>query len=170
MCASPEYTPLDEIDRAILQLLQRDARHKTAVEISEAVGVSDGTVRNRIENLEARGVIEGYVPVIDYEQAGYQLEIRFTCTAPIVEREALAQEALQIEGVVEVMEVMTGRGNIEIIGVAPRNDDVTRIAKALDRLGLQVESEQLIRHRYIRPFNHFGTQNVSGGDGGTYET
>ncbi|ELZ18439.1 AsnC family transcriptional regulator [Haloterrigena salina JCM 13891] len=50
MCASAEYTPLDETDRKILQRLQRDARNKIAVEIGEQIGVSDGTVRNRIRN------------------------------------------------------------------------------------------------------------------------
>ncbi|MFC7142427.1 Lrp/AsnC family transcriptional regulator [Halosimplex aquaticum] len=170
MCASPEFTPLDDVDRAIIQLLQRDARHKTAVDIAEAVGVTDGTVRNRIADLEERGIIEGYVPVVDYEQAGYQLEIQFTCSAPIVDREALAREALQIEGVVEVTELMAGRENVEIMGVAPRNDDVTRIAKELDQLGMQIENEELIRHRYIRPFDHFGTEVVSDDESGTYET
>ena len=157
-------TPLDEVDRAILQLLQRDARNLTAVDIAEKVGVSDGTVRNRIEKLEARSVIEGYVPVIDYELAGYPLQIRIMCTAPIVEREDLAREALRIEGVVEVHEVMTGQRNVEVKAVAPRHDDVTRVALALDELGLDVESEELIRHHYFRPFNHFGTEDVSNGD------
>lgn len=169
MCASDEYTPLDDIDRAIVQLLQRDSRHQTAVEIGEAVGVSDGTVRNRIENLEKRNIIEGYVPVIDYENAGYQLEIEIGCTAPIVRREELAREALKIEGVVEVLELMTGNDNVQITAVAPRRDDVTRIAEQLDELGLQVEREELIRNKYIRPFNHFGTKDVSDERDGTYE-
>lgn len=48
---------LDEVDRGILYLLQKDARHNTNKEIGDAVGVSPGTVRNRIENLEEAGVI-----------------------------------------------------------------------------------------------------------------
>lgn len=172
MCASPEYTPLDDVDRSILQLLQRDARNLSAVDIADRTGVSDGTVRNRISNLEDRGIIEGYVPMIDYELAGYQLQIRNLCTAPIVEREELAREALEIEGVVEVHEIMTGRENVEVKSVAPRHDDQTRVAKALDKLGLEVEREELIRHHYFRPFNHFGTEDVSGDlpeEEGTYD-
>lgn len=161
MCAAPEYTPLDEVDRAILQLLQRDARHLTAVDIAERVGVSDGTVRNRIADLEQRDIVEGYTPLVNYENAGYQLQVRFTCTARIVAREQLAREALDIRGVVEIRELMTGRENVEITVVAPRNEDVTRIAIALDELGFDVEREELIRHRYIRPFNHFGTEDVA---------
>lgn len=169
MCASPEYTPLDEIDRSILQILQRDARHTTAVDISEKVDVSDGTVRNRIEALEQRGIIEGYVPLVNYEQAGFPLQIRIVCSASIVDREELAEEALLIEGVVEVEEVMTGRDNIVVTAVAPRHEDLTRIAKSLDKLGLDVEREELVRHHYFRPFNHFGVEDVSEEMDGTYD-
>lgn len=169
MHASDDYTSLDEVDRAILQLLQRDARHQTAIEIGEAVGVSDGTVRNRIESLQQREIIEGYVPVIDYENAGYQLEVQFHCSTRIVDRDELAREALQIEGVVEVLELMTGTSNVEITAVAPKKDDLTRIARKLDELGLDVEQEKLIRKKYVRPFNHFGAEDVSEEMDGTYE-
>lgn len=169
MSESPADSPLDDVDRAILQLLQRDARNLTAVDIADRVDVSDGTVRNRIESLEQRGVIRGYTPLIDYETAGYQLQIRMVCTARIVEREELAREALQIEGVVEVQELMTGRENVEVVAVAPKHDDVTRIAKTLDEMGLEVEREVLLRHHYFRPFNHFGTQDVADGEEGTYD-
>lgn len=66
---------LDETDRGILYLLQQNARETTAAEIAEAVGVSAGTVRNRIDRLEEQGVLEGYIPDIDYETAGFELHI-----------------------------------------------------------------------------------------------
>ena len=161
MGVTHERTPLDETDRAVLQLLQRDARHSTAVDIAEAVGVSDGTVRNRISNLEAAGVIEGYVPTINYERAGYQLQVSMECTAPIVDRERLAEAAKRVEGVIDVRELMTGRRNVHVQVVAPMNDDVTRAARKLDELGLDIEDEDLVRHHHHRPFDHFGTEYVS---------
>lgn len=151
---------LDDTDRAILQLLQRDARHSSAVEMAEQIGVSDGTVRNRIEQLEQRGVIEGYAPMINYEEAGYQLQVRLMCTSSIVDRHELAKAALDVEGVVEVHEVMSGNLNVEVKAVVPRNHDLTRIAFALDDLGLSVETEELISHHFFRPFDHFGTETV----------
>jgi len=51
---------LDNVDRGILHELQVDARNRTAQEIADKVDVSASTVRNRIEALEANGVIEGY--------------------------------------------------------------------------------------------------------------
>lgn len=169
MDESGDTPQLDKVDRAILQLLQRDARDATAVEIAEKVGVSDGTVRNRIADLKERNVIEGFVPLINYEEAGYQLEIKIRCTARIVEREDLACEALKQKGVISVEEIMTGRKNIEVTAVAPTHDDLTDVAKALDELGLEIESEELIRHHYFRPFNHFGVEDVSGEMSGPYE-
>ena len=157
---SVDHPVLDEIDRGILQLLQRDARNNTAVEIGERVGVSDGTVRNRIDHLETEGIIEGYVPTIDYDRAGYQLKIVFQCTARIVERADLAEAALSIDGVVNVREIMTGRRNVVVTAVAPESDDVTRVAYKLDDLGLDVEAEELMRSEHIRPFNHFGTEYI----------
>lgn len=160
------FTPLDDVDRGILQLLQRDARNTTAVEMGEAVGVSDATVRNRIEALEDRGILQGYVPTINYERAGYPLELQIRCTAPISEREKLAKEALAIEGVVEVTDLMTGRNNIEVRAIAPTHQDLTQIAVEIDELGLAVESEVLVSHHYFRPFNHFGVDDVSAGEDG----
>lgn len=161
MAISHEHSPLDEIDRAILQMLQRDARHTTAVEIGEAIGVSDGTVRNRIEQLEKNGIITGFIPTIDYEQAGYQLQICIECTARIVDREDLAHQAREVEGVIEVREKMTGKRNVEVQAVAPEHDDVTTIARELDELGLEIENEDLLRDHYHRPFNHFGTADIT---------
>lgn len=161
MGISHEQTRLDEVDRGILQLLQRDARNSTAVEIGEAIDVSDGTVRNRIEKLETAGIIDGYVPLIDYENAGYQLQISIQCTAPIVDREELATAAREVEGVIDVRETMTGRRNVQVQVVAPSNEDVTHAAHRLHELGLDIEEEDLIRHHYHRPFNHFGTDHVS---------
>lgn len=167
MGASSEYTPLDKVDRGILQLLQRDARHLTAVQMAEPLGVSDGTVRNRIDRLEQRNIIEGYAPLINYERAGFPLQVKIVCSARIVDREQLAQEALQVDGVVEVQELMTGTENIEVTAVAPEHDDLTSIATSLDEMGLEVESELLLRHHYFRPFNHFGTEDVA--EDGTHE-
>lgn len=134
--------------------------------------VSDGTVRNRIKHLEDIGVIEGYIPMIDYELAGHLLQTRSMCTAPIVERKELARRALELEGVVEVHEVMTGRRKIEVKAFFPRHEDMTLVAKDLDEMGLDIESEELITHNYLRPFHHFGTEPASDEedeDAGVYE-
>ena len=59
----------DEVDRALLTLLQKDAR-RTNKELAEAVGVAQSTCLERIRNLRARGVITGYRAEVDPAAVG----------------------------------------------------------------------------------------------------
>lgn len=148
---------LDEIDMGILHLLQEDARNLTPVDMAERLPVTDGTVRNRIERMEEAGIIEGYVPNLNYEAAGFPLRIVFTCTAPVTERAELAEQILQTDGVIEVQELMKSRRNVSVVAVATETDRITHITTELHNLGLTVEDEELLRHVYTQPFNHFGS-------------
>lgn len=153
---------LDDVDRGILHLLQQDARNHSATDIAEEVGVTANTVRNRIRRLEERDIINGYVPLIDYEQADYQLEVDVICTASINERSSLAQQALEVDGVVHVRERMTGRQNVIVTAIAAESADLTVIATRLDDIGLTVEAEELVKNNYVQPFDHFGADAVEG--------
>ncbi len=155
MNSSDENTTrtLDDIDRAIIAELQANAR-TTSRSISDKIGVSGTTVRNRIERLEAEGVLKGYQPLVEYERTGLERPILFVCTAPIVDRETLATEALSIDGVVSVSEVMEGRSNVYIKAVVPDQDGITEVAKRLDELGFTIESESLLRNEYSQPCSY----------------
>lgn len=50
---------MDEIDRQILDRLQQDGRASYTA-IADEIGVSEGTVRNRVTQLQADGVIERF--------------------------------------------------------------------------------------------------------------
>jgi Lrp/AsnC family leucine-responsive transcriptional regulator len=56
--------PLDDTDRKILDLLQRDARMTNAA-IAAEVGLTAPSVFERIRKLEQRGVIRGYTILVD---------------------------------------------------------------------------------------------------------
>lgn len=62
---------LDEIDLAILRILQDDCR-KNIAEIAEAVKIPKSTVHYRINRLEKLGYIEGYYAKINPEKMGKQ--------------------------------------------------------------------------------------------------
>ena len=146
---------VDEIDRAILQALQEDARQNTNAAISERVSVSASTVGKRIARLEDRGIIRGYRPEFDYEEAGFPIQVLFICTASIADRETMIQETLGLDGVVNVRELMTGQDNVHVQVVGASNDDITRIAHQLDNLGYSVSDEILMRAEYTQPSVHF---------------
>ena len=149
---------LDDLDRRILHALQQDARHASSNEIAADMDVSPSTVRKRIERLESNGIITGYHADIDYEQAGYQLQVQITCTAPITERDEMGQRALDVPGVVSVREIAAGESNLLVRVVARDNDDLTRIAARLSELGLAVSNEQLIRGEYATPSQMFAAE------------
>jgi DNA-binding Lrp family transcriptional regulator len=146
---------LDTLDRLILHALQDEARHTSSSDIASSLDVSASTVRNRIQRLEANGVIRGYHAAVDYETAGYQLFTLIVCTAPIPRREELAAAAADVPGVVEVQEVMTGEANVLVRAVGADGDDLTRIGEDLDDLGLRVSDEDLIRNTHRRPYSRF---------------
>lgn len=147
---------LDEVDRAILHELQEDARRTPAEEIGEQAGVSASTIRNRIEILEEAGVIQGYYPHIDYEQANYQLHLFLICRAPPAERARLAEEALEIIGTVTVREMLSGTNNLHIEAIAEDSDAVDIVTGKVDDLGLEIVSTEIVKEEHVQPFNHFG--------------
>lgn len=150
--------PYDALDWAIVHHLQWNAR-TPITDIANALDVADNPVRNRIEKLEADGVIEGYRVDINYDQLGVPHHYVFGCTTRISDRERLAEEAHQHTGVVEVITLMTGRENMIIIGAADEKDDMTALASDLDELGLIIEREHLIRDHTRKPYEGFALEN-----------
>ena len=146
---------LDEIDRAILHALQEDARQNTNAAISERVSVSASTVGKRITRMEEEGMIKGYQPTVDYEKAGFPIQMLFVCTAAIAEREGLIEETLGLDGVVNVRELMTGEHNVHILVVGSSKEDITQIAHELDEIGYTVTDEILLREEYDQPSIRF---------------
>ena len=149
---------LDDVDRSILYLLQRDARNTTAQEIADTAGVSASTVRNRIERLESDGIIRGYHPEINYEAANLPLQLTFVVTAPPKELQHYSEQIRGIQGIIDVREMLTGRRNLFVDVVGTSTSDITRITDSIHDLGIQIESSEMMRRRYVQPFNHFFLQ------------
>ena len=72
---------LDEIDRKMLDLLTQNARY-TYSELGERLGLSRVAIKNRMDALEQRGVIEGYTVIVNPQRLGsavscyYEIETR----------------------------------------------------------------------------------------------
>jgi Lrp/AsnC family leucine-responsive transcriptional regulator len=63
---------VEEIDRRILSLLCRDGR-MSFTDLSRETGLSVSATHQRVRRLERRGLIKGYVAVIDPADAGLPL-------------------------------------------------------------------------------------------------
>lgn len=147
----------DDLDRRIIHALERDARNTSAPNIADEMDVSPGTVRNRIGKLEDASVIRGYHADVDYERVEGRLTNVITATASASERAHLAQQALDVPGVVQVREVMSGRGNLAVKVVGTDTEDLSRLARKLTNVGLDIEDEALLQDEHYRPYGPFGS-------------
>jgi DNA-binding Lrp family transcriptional regulator len=65
-----QVAPLDRIDRALLRLLQADAR-MTATQLAEEVALTTSPCWRRVRRLEEGGFIRGYRAELDPAKLGY---------------------------------------------------------------------------------------------------
>lgn len=152
-----ESITLDDVDRGILHMLQKDARNNTTSEIGKAVDVSPSTVGNRIQKMEEAKIIEGYNPDINYERADLPLHIMFVCTAPVADQTNFADQALDVFGVIAVREMLSGSRNIRVEAISNNFEDIKTTTQELDELGLKIETSEIIKQQHTRPFDHFGS-------------
>lgn len=147
---------IDTVDERILYYLAQEARHTSAPDIAEKVDVSAPTVRNRIRRLEEAGVIRGYHASIDYQKVEGRLTNHYICSTGDRDRQEMAQRALDVPGVINVREIMSGKGDLRIEVIGTDTGDLTRIAQALTALGIEIDDEDLIHREYFRPYAPFG--------------
>lgn len=65
---------LDDIDRTILKVLQRDGR-KSNRDLASAVGLSPAPCLRRVQRLEEQGYISGYAALVDRSLVGRGLTV-----------------------------------------------------------------------------------------------
>lgn len=118
----------DELDRELIALLRADSR-KPAATLAKALGVSRGTVQNRIDRLVRDGVIQGFTIKTRPDASNH---VRAVMTIAIEgERSAAVVRALR--GFPEVAAVHTTNGRWDLVAEI----DVETLADfsgALDRI------------------------------------
>jgi Lrp/AsnC family leucine-responsive transcriptional regulator len=104
---------IDETDLQILRALAQDARLSQRA-LGREVGMSSPAVAERLQKLEAAGVITGYRAVIDWSALGWGMEVVVDLISErsIDERELL-KRALEIPEV-EKVEVVTGSVDLRL--------------------------------------------------------
>ncbi len=87
---------LDETDRKILELLQRDARTTNAA-IAAEVGMTAPSVFERVRKLEQRGVIKRYTVTVDPASVGKTLTAFIRLTVAYDEKHASGKRAISLD-------------------------------------------------------------------------
>jgi Lrp/AsnC family leucine-responsive transcriptional regulator len=94
---------IDGIDRQIVSLLQENAR-MTQTEVAKAVGLAPSAVLERLRKLEARGVITGYVALVDPHVVDLQM-LAFVAVRTNVVGDKEREVAARLAAIPEVLEV-----------------------------------------------------------------
>ena len=124
---------LDELDRKILDLLTQNARY-TYSELGERLGLSRVAIKNRMDALEARGVIEGYTTILNPQKISgavscyFQIETEPGALQSVIDR-------LDADGAVTQIYRMSGECCLHVHAVAATQEELERfIREQIDTL------------------------------------
>ena len=105
-------SPLDEKDRRILGILQRDSRITTQ-ELAERVGMSTSACWRRVRALEDAGVIERYAVIVNPGKAGFALQWMTLVSLVRHEQKHVENFVREIERHPEVLECFATSGEAD---------------------------------------------------------
>lgn len=118
---------MDELDRKIIQILQENGRASNA-RIARDVGVSEGTVRRRLQALLQEGIIR-VVALPDPEVLGYNTE---ALVGIQVDPDKIDEVARQLAGLRESSWVSVTTGSFDIFSwvTLPSSEDLGNFLKS----------------------------------------
>ena len=134
---------IDTFDRAILRLLQEDAR-LTNQELSERVNLSPSQCSRRRQRLEEGGFIAGYRAVLDRGRLGFSLVNFISVTLSTHNRNNARHFAELLSGLPEVQEAhaLTGEMDYVLKVVTP---DLKSLSEFVNDVLLPHESVQHVK-------------------------
>ena len=122
---------MDNIDRYLLSLLRNDAR-MTVAAMAKAIGVSRGTVQNRIARLEADGTVMGYT--VRLKSSAEDQSIRAFMTVA-VEGNRTDEVLKALRGDPAVCTLYSTNGRWDIVAEL-RSDSLEAVDRVLGRIRL----------------------------------
>lgn len=121
---------LDDIDLALIDALQRNAR-STYGELGERVGLSPPAAKRRVDRLVEQRVVRGFTVLLDHDQLGHPLqaftELRFAGDVRVDDIAAIG------EAIPEVVGVFTMAGDPDALAWL-RVRDVHDLKRVVDRI------------------------------------
>jgi DNA-binding Lrp family transcriptional regulator len=123
---------MDDLDRQILTILRRDAR-TPYTEIADRVGTSEGTVRNRVEQLVEEGIIERFTVATSTGNVRSMIEIGVDVN---VDTAAVADRMIEWREVDFVWQV-SGEADVVLVVDAADTEQVNELitrARELDEV------------------------------------
>jgi len=117
---------LDEVDRMIVDQLQRDGR-MTNAELAERVGIAASTCVARVRSLVGRGIITGFTATVDPAVMGRTLQVLVSVSIRSGARQRISEFSDELRALPEVLQLFF-LGGVEdfIIHLAARDSDHVR--------------------------------------------
>ena len=109
-----ESSTLDVIDRAILDVLQREGRISNA-DLARRVNLSPPATYTRVRRLEQEGYIAGYAARLDREKLGYGMVCYIHLSGQLHQREALDTLRAALIAMPEVLECAFVTGEFDFL-------------------------------------------------------
>ncbi len=120
---------IDDVDLKILGMLCRNA--KTPVRnIAKAVGVSIGTVHNKIKKLEKEGYIRSYTANVDWNKLGYSITAVIELVVSGGKLVEIEKKVSEFSNVVSVYDV-TGESDVIILAKFRSHEELSTFTKTL---------------------------------------
>lgn len=133
---------IDNINKKILYLLQKDAR-KTYKEIANELKRSETTIRDRIKAMERVGIIQGYTALIDKTALGLNFfAMIFGNPNSSTELDKVTEKIKRVKNVLRVYQI-SGNKRLAIFMVAPSYKDLKEIIRT-QLLPLGLKDEEII--------------------------
>jgi len=110
---------MDEIDRKIVEILKEDAR-KAYTDIAKKVGLSEGAVRKRVQDLVKSGVIRRFTVSVGVKEGVRAITLISAASTP-----EISAKIMKLEGVEAVYEI-TGQYDIAVLLSAANIEEINQ--------------------------------------------
>lgn len=114
---------LDQTDIRILEILQENGRITNA-KLAEMIGISPPSMLERVRKLEAAGIIDKYVAIINRKKIGYGLMAIIIVSLSLHQVSSLKKVVEKLAGLEEVQECYQLTGDVDfLLKVATKDMD-----------------------------------------------
>jgi Lrp/AsnC family transcriptional regulator for asnA, asnC and gidA len=107
---------IDQLNKKILQLLQKDGRI-TYKDITKEMDRAESTVRERIGFMEDQKIIEGYTAIINKPRVGLNRSAIIYSRVPISSFDEIANNLKTVNGVLQIYRTSGDKNKVTPLGV-----------------------------------------------------
>lgn len=132
----------DEIDRRLLDLLGENARQSNQA-LARKLGLARSTVHERIERLQASGVIRGYAALLDRRVAEPGVHCAVLLSIDQRAQKTIVEKLCRFPEIQRCLAV-TGEWDLMLVVAAPSNEDLDAVIDDVNQVEGVLKSHSLV--------------------------